>query len=112
MKSPTRTERRKSPRGMALVLVSIRRMKEDQVIWSGFARTLNLSAAGALIETPDRFKLEEHLSFEFLLDNNQIADVEGDVTRITKSKGMNNLAVEFDKVSAKAKRLIAKQIKA
>ncbi len=110
MKSTAKTERRKSPRVMTLVLVSIRRMKEDQVVWSGFARTLNLSAVGALIETPDRFKEGEHLSFEFLLNNNQIATVDGDITRINKSKGMNNLAVHFDNPSAKTKRLITKQL--
>ncbi len=104
------TERRRSARAPTLVLVSIRRMQNDQVIWSGFARTLNLSAAGALIETPDKFKVGEHLTFEFLLDNNQIAPIEGEVTRINKSKGMNNLAVEFDPVPAKTKRLLNKQI--
>ncbi len=107
----TTTERRRAPRYLTIVLVSIRRMQEDQVIWSGFARSLNLSASGALIETPDQFKVGEHLSFEFLLDNHKIAAVDGGVMRITKSKGMKNLAIQFDPVPPKTKRLLAKQAK-
>ncbi len=106
------TERRRSPRRPTLVLVSIQRMDGDEVIWSGFARSLNLSVAGALIETPDRFKVGEHLSLEFLLDNNQIAPVDGEVVRITKVKGMNNLALQFEEPASKAKRLINKHVKA
>ena len=103
-------ERRRAPRGSALLLTSIRCLEDGVVTWSGFARTLNLSQTGALLESPDRFPVNQVLRLEFLMDNDRILEVEGVVERVSKSKKMYKLAVSFPKLTAKAKRLLEKQV--
>ncbi len=104
-------ERRKSARSSAKVLVALRCLNRGKVTWSGFARTLNLSETGALLETPDRFHVDQDLSLEFLLDDDKILKVTGVITRLTRSKKMYHLGVTFSKVTARDKRLLAKQVK-
>ncbi len=107
----SRMERRKSPRKIAHLLVSVRRLDKG-VKWSGFARTLNLSEGGVLIETPDAFRVDEPVALELLLDDNKIAPINGRVTRVTKVKAGNHISVAFDKPPPKVKRLLAKQVNA
>ena len=110
MAARTVKERRRAPRSTAKLLTAVRRVDKGKVTWSGFARTLNLSETGALLESPDRFRVDQDLSLEFLLDDDKIAKTEGVITRITRSKKMHHLAVNFVKITAKTKRLLVKQI--
>lgn len=105
------SERRQAPRAPAYLLVALRRVEDGQVAWTGFARTINLSVLGALLETPDKFTVDQNLSLEFLLDEDQIARVEGVVVRVGKVKKMYHVAVAFSKPDAKTKRLLARQMK-
>ena len=76
----------------------------------GFGRTLNIDDDQVMLESPDAFPVGQVLDLEFLLDNNQIADARGHVTRINKGKGLYRVKVEFDKLSAKSRRLLARQV--
>ncbi len=107
---PTK-ERREAPRAPAYLLVALRRIEDGQVTWTGFARTLNLSVLGVLLETPDKFKVDQNLSLEFLLDENQIARVDGVITRVQKVKKMYHVGIAFSKLNVKTKRLLARQTK-
>ncbi len=102
------TLRRSSPRRAARRLVSLRCLEAGKVTWTGFASSLTISAKGALLESPDRFPVDQRLTLEFLMDENQIVQAEGTVSKVTKAKQMYHLAIEFDKLSAQAKRLLAK----
>ncbi len=105
-------ERRKSPRGETNVLASLKQLEDGTVKWSGFAKSLNLSAGGVLLESPDPFRVEQTLTLEFLLDEDKVVQVHGTVKRVNKSKGLYRVAIEFLQASGEAKRLIAKQVKA
>ncbi|MBI4785652.1 MAG: PilZ domain-containing protein [Chloroflexi bacterium] len=102
-------ERRRAPRGAALLLTSFRCLEKGEVTWSGFARTLNIGESGALLESPDRFRVDQLLILEFLMDNDQLLEIQGVVKRVEKSRNMYQVAVAFPKLTAKAKRLLAKQ---
>jgi hypothetical protein len=110
MAGKTVKERRRAPRSKAKLLTAVRRVDQGKVTWSGFACTRNLSEAGVLLESPDRFHLDQDLSLEFLVDDDKIVKTEGVITRITRSKKMYHVAVSFSKLTAKARRLIAKQV--
>jgi c-di-GMP-binding flagellar brake protein YcgR len=101
-------QRRSSPRHTARRLVALRCVEAGKVTWTGFASTLDLSATGTLLESPDRFAIGQRLALEFLLDENQVVQVEGTVSKVAKAKKMYHLAIEFDKLNAQAKRLLAK----
>ena len=85
-------------------------MEGDVVTSMGFGRTLNIDDDQVMLESPDAFPVGQVLDLEFLLDNNQIADARGHVTRINKGKGLYRVKVEFDKLSAKSRRLLARQV--
>ncbi len=110
MATRTVKERRRAPRSTGKLLTALRCLDGRTVTWSGFARALNLSEGGALLETPDRFQVDQDLSLEFLLNDDQILKVKGVITRITRSKKMYHVAVVFSPINAKAKRLLAKQV--
>lgn len=104
-------ERRQAARATANVLAALRCVENDVVTWTGFARTLNLSVTGALLELPDKMSVGRELSMEFLLDNDEIGKMNAVVTRVDKVKKMYHVAVEFVKLPAKTKRLLARQTK-
>ncbi|MCX7838744.1 MAG: PilZ domain-containing protein [Anaerolineae bacterium] len=104
------TERRKAKRKSVKLLTAFRYLNANQELHTGFVRTLNLSTVGALLESPDEFKVGEPLSIEFLLDNNRIAQADVRVTRVTKEDKFYHIAVEFTRVSTRARRLIEQQI--
>lgn len=103
-------ERRKAKRKSVKLLTAFRYLNANQELHTGFVRTLNLSTVGALLESPDEFKVGEPLSIEFLLDNNRIAQADVRVTRVTKEDTFYHVAVEFTRVSTRARRLIEQQI--
>ncbi|HEX9076109.1 MAG TPA: PilZ domain-containing protein [Anaerolineae bacterium] len=111
MAARTVKERRQAPRSAAKLLTAVRRVEKGKVTWSGFACTRNLSEVGALLESPDRFHMDQDLSLEFLLDDDKIVKTEGVIKRITRSKKTYHVAVSFPKLTAKARRLIVKQVK-
>ena len=104
------TERRRATRGNLKLLTAFRCLDAGKESHTGFVRALNLSPAGALLESPDKFALGQNLSLELLLDNNQIAQTNGRVTRVSKRDKFYHVAVEFAKVSPRARRLIGQQI--
>lgn len=103
-------ERRRAKRKSVKLLTAFRYLNADQELRTGFVRTLNLSTVGALLESPDEFKVGEPLSIEFLLDNNRIAQADVRVTRVTKCEPFYHIAVEFTHLSARARRLIEQQL--
>lgn len=102
-------ERRRSIRHRVKVLAGFRCHDAEAPIQDGFARAISLSAAGALLELPDLYKVGQEFELEFLLDNNFIAPVKGSIVRIAKRANFYEVAIDFTKVPAKAKRLIEKQ---
>ncbi len=104
------TERRRAPRGSLKLLTAFRCLDVGKESLTGFVRALNLSSIGALLESPDKFDLGQNLALEFLLDNNRIAQTDGRVTRVSKRDKFYHVAVEFAKVSSKARRLIQLQV--
>ena len=103
-------ERRRASRSNLKLLTAFRCLDAGKESHTGFVRALNLSPIGALLESPDEFAPGQNLALEFLLDNNQIAQTNGRVTRVTKRAKFYNIAVEFAKVSPKARRLIQLQV--
>jgi len=103
------SERRRSMRRNVKVLAGFRCHDNDAPIQDGFARAISLSPDGALLELPDLYKVGQEFELEFLLDNNFIAPVKGTIVRISKRKEFYEVAIEFTKVPAKAKRLIEQQ---
>jgi c-di-GMP-binding flagellar brake protein YcgR len=103
-------ERRKAKRKSVKLLTAFRYLNTNQELHTGFVRTLNLSTVGALLESPDEFKVGEPLSIEFLLDNNRIAQADVRVTRVTKTEQVYHIAVEFTRVSPRAQRLLEQQL--
>lgn len=102
-------ERRRSMRRNVKVLAGFRCRDKEAPIQDGFARAISLSTVGALLELPDLYKVGQEFELEFLLDNNFIAPVKGNIVRITKRKEFYEVAIDFTKVPAKAKRLIEQQ---
>ena len=92
------------------LLTSFRCVEGDVVTSTGFARTMDVGEDQVLLESPDAFPVGQSLVLEFLLDNNQIAQARGHVTRINKGKGLFRVRVEFDRLSAKTRRLLARQV--
>ena len=104
------TERRRATRGNLKLLTAFRCLDAGKESYTGFVRALNLSPIGALLESPDKFVSGQTLALEFLLDNNRIAQTNGRVTRVTKRAKFYHVAVEFAKVTSKARRLIQLQV--
>lgn len=92
------------------LLTSFRCLDGDAVTSSGFGRTLDVSDDEAVLESPDAFPLGQVLALEFLLDNDAVADARGHVTRVSKGKGLYRVKVVFDKMPAKTRRLLARQV--
>ena len=103
-------ERRRATRGNLKLLTAFRCLDAGKESQTGFVRALNLSPIGALLESPDKFVSGQTLALEFLLDNNRIAQTNGRVTRVTKHDKFYHVAVEFAKVTSKARRLIQLQV--
>ena len=103
-------ERRRATRGNLKLLTAFRCLDAGKESQAGFVRALNLSPIGALLESPDKFSLGQILVLEFLLDNNRIAQTTGRVARVPKRDKFYHVAVEFAKVSLKARRLIQLQV--
>jgi len=103
-------ERRRAPRGKLRLLTAFRCLDGDAVTSTGFARALNLSTVGALIESPDPFGVGQIVELEFLLDNNRVAQVQGQVTRVGKQKSFYHVAVGFGKIPAPTRRLLTRQV--
>jgi len=103
------SERRRASRRNVRLLTAFRFLDKNAPIKNGFARALSLSAAGALLETPDQFEVGQSLEMEFLLDDNRIAKVGGIITRINKRKEFYEVGIEFGKVPAKIKKWIEQQ---
>ena len=91
------------------VLTSFRWLVEGAVTATGFGRTMNIGENDVVLESPDAFLVGQVLDLEFLLDDNKIADARGHVTRINKGKGLYRVKVQFDKLPAKSRRLLARQ---
>lgn len=104
-----RRERRQKPRSDTNLLVSLR-LEQDSG-WSGFARTLDVSETGALLESPDHFEKGQVLLMEFLLDEDRVARLRATVSRVTSVKGVQQVGVTFEKLSPETRRLLARQLK-
>ncbi len=102
------SQRRSSPRHAVRRLVALRCLEAGQPTWTGFASTVSLGADGTTLELPDRMNVGQNLTLEFLLDENQVVQVEGTVTKITRAKNGFHVAIGFVKPNARAKRLLAK----
>ncbi len=92
------------------LLTAFRCIEKDVVTSTGFGRTLDVGDDHIMLESPDAFPVGQSLALEFLLDNDQIAQARGHVTQITKGKGMFRARVEFDKLPAKTRRLLERQV--
>jgi hypothetical protein len=108
-KSKAAAEHRRAARKRVKLLVAFRCADPAAPIQDGFARAVSLSEEGTLLELPDLYKLGDEFELEFLLDENKIAPIEGKVVRIDKQKEFYEVALAFDKVPAKIKRLIEAQ---
>ncbi len=104
-------DRRRSPRHSVKLLTAFRSLDPAAPIQTGFVRALHLSTTGVLLESPDPFTIGESLALEFLLNNDRIAQATGTVMRINKKHPFYHVAVTFDKLAARTKRLILEQIK-
>ncbi len=91
------------------VLTSFRCLEGEVVTSTGFGRTLSIEDEEVMLESPDAFPVGQVLDLEFLLDDDQIADARGHVTRINKGKGLYRVKITFDNLSAKSRRLLARQ---
>ncbi len=91
------------------VLTSFRCIEGDTVTLMGFGRTRDIGASDVVLESPDAFPVGQVLDLEFLLDNDEIADARGHVTRINKGKGLYRVSVELDRLPPKSRRLLARQ---
>ena len=103
-------ERRRAARRNLRLLTAFRCLDAGKESHTGFVRALKLSPVGTLLESADEFAVGQNVSLEFLLDNNRIAQVEGQVAHVGKRKKFYHIAVEFRQVSPKARRLIRLQI--
>ncbi len=103
-------ERRRATRGKLKLLTAYRCLDAGAETFTGFARALNLSETGALLESPDEFAVGQTLALEFLLDNNRIVQVPGQVARVSKRDNFYQVAVDFAKLPAPTRHLLAKQI--
>ena len=92
------------------VLTAFRCLEGETVTSSGFGRTMDIGDSEVMFESPDVFPVGQVLDLEFLLDNDEVADARGHVTRINKGKGMYRVRVEFDQLPPKSRRLLARQI--
>lgn len=104
-------DRRRSPRYRVKLLTAFRSLNPAAPIQTGFVRALDLSTTGALLESPDPFAIGENLALEFLINNDRIVQATGTVKRINKKSPFYHVAITFDKLTARAKRLILEQIK-
>jgi hypothetical protein len=104
------TERRRAQRGDLKLLTAFRCLDVGKESLTGFARTLNLSSGGALLESPDEFEIGQNLSLEFLMDDNRIAQANGRVMRKARHGRFHHVAITFVKASVKTRRLIDLQI--
>ncbi len=102
-------EQRRSVRKSVKLLVAFRCDDPSVPIQDGFARAVNLSEVGALLELPDLYKVGTEFSLEFLLDNNFVAPVKGVVVRVDKRKDFYEEAIEFIKVPASIRRKLEEQ---
>lgn len=109
-KSTKFVERRHARRAKVKLLTAFRSLEASAVLKDGFVRALDLSTLGALLESPDPFVEGQQLSLEFLIDNNRIVQVNGKVNRVTRAEEFYLVAVVFEKLSARAKRLISEQV--
>ncbi len=105
----TQPERRRAQRGKLKLLTAYRCLDGETAGLTGFARALNLSEIGTLLESPDPFGVGQKLSLEFLMDNNRILQVDGQVTRVTKHKVFYHVAVDFGTLPASTRRLLMQQ---
>jgi len=105
------TDRRRAPRRSVKLLTSFRSLNPAAPVQTGFVRALNLSTTGALLESPDPFAIGESLALEFLINNDRIVQATGTVTRINKKSPFYHVAVTFDKLAARTKRLILEQVR-
>ena len=103
-----RSNARPSPR-RSKWLTAFRCLDGEAVTSTGFGRTLQVSESAALLESPDAFPVGQRLALEFLLDNDQLANARGRVTRITKGKSLFRVNVEFEKLPTKSRRLLTRQ---
>ena len=102
-------ERRRAPRTEARLLVSYR-AEDAAPTPAGFVNSLNLSDLGMLLESPDAFQVGSQLVFEILLDYDNTAHVQGRVIRVKSADhGFNRIGIEFQNMSAQAKKLLHSQ---
>lgn len=91
------------------LLTAYRCLDKGAVTATGFWRTLNLSSAGALLESPDSLNVGQALELELLLDDDQRVTVLAHVTGVKRAKAFYNAEVVFDELDDQAQRLIALQ---
>lgn len=110
----TTSERRRTPRKTAHLLTSFRRIENGEVTLVGFVRTLDVSEEGAQLESPDAFVVGQMLELEFLLDNDQLINLEGKVVRVVPPGGAQDqyrIGVSFAHLTRDDRRLLGKQVK-
>ena len=103
-------ERRKQKRVEVHFLTSYR-ARERAATTEGFARTLNLSLVGVMIESPDPLQVGQELTLEFLMDNDAVAKVRGRVLHVTPGRDDLHLAgIIFEAPARRVQELLARQI--
>lgn len=104
------SERRRKPREKAHLLSAFRFIEGGDLNLAGFVRTLNVSEAGALLESPDPFPVGQRLALELLLDEDRVIRVDAQVVRVTHSKEAYHIGVAFADLTPANRRLIEKQV--
>ncbi len=94
----------------AKLLTSYRCLEGKAIISSGFGRTVEVGNDGVLLESPDLFPVGQQLDLQFLLDGDRLAEARGRVTRVRAGRGLFRVHVEFEKLTAKTRRLLARQV--
>lgn len=98
------------PARRAKLLTAYRCFEGETLVRSGFGRTVKVGDAGALLESPDPFPPGQRLALQFLLDGDQLADARGRVTQCRAHRGLFQIQLEFEKLPAKTRRLLARQV--
>lgn len=101
---------RKMPRAKVQLLTSFRCLDAGKESWTGFVRALSLSETDAVLESPDELIAGQNFVLEFLLDNNRVAPVQAQVTRVEKKGDFYHATLSFAKTSAGTRKMIARQI--
>lgn len=102
---------RRQRKRVEMNLLACYRVQDGKETASGFARTRNLSAIGAMIESSDPFEPGQAVGLDFLLNDNRVLKLRGSVSHTTRTdEGLNLVGVVFENLTTEAKNLLAQQM--